>query len=56
MELFTQQEINAMMVLINRLPMSPAEIMFVTGFFNRLNVYCNPPKPEAVEDEEIKSE
>lgn len=44
--LFSQQEIQAILALLNRTPMSPAEILFAQGFFQRLVAYCQPPKEE----------
>lgn len=44
--LFSPQEIQAMATLLNRLPMSPAEILFTNGFLQRLVAFCQPPKPE----------
>ena len=55
MQIPTQQEINAILALLGRLPMTPAEGLFVMGFFNRLNEMFYPPQPKVV-DEEIKSE
>jgi hypothetical protein len=46
MTLFTQQEIQAILALLNRTPMSPAEQLFVWGFFRRLAAFCQPPKKE----------
>lgn len=43
--LFTLQEIQAMLALLNRLPMTPAEQLFAANFFTRLTVFCTPPKP-----------
>ncbi len=60
--LFTQQEINAVGSLLARLPMSPAEAMFATGFLQRLKAFCTPPKPEpdtlddALDEEEVEVE
>lgn len=44
--LFTSQEIQAILALFNRTPMSPAEQLFAQGFFQRLVAFCQPPKPE----------
>lgn len=49
--LFTMQEIQAMLGLLNRAPMSPAEQLFTQGFFERLVAFCQPPKPEPPEPE-----
>lgn len=46
MELFTQQELQAMLSLLNRIPLSPAEMLFAQGFFQRLTAFCQPPRPE----------
>lgn len=46
MQLFTQQEITAILSLLNRTPLSPAEQLFAQGFFQRLVAFCQPPKPE----------
>lgn len=46
MQLFTIQEIQAILALLNRTPMSPAEQLFAQGFFQRLVAFCTPPKPE----------
>lgn len=47
--LFKMQEIQAVLGLLNRLPMTPAEALFTQGFFERLATFCTPPpkpKPE----------
>lgn len=47
--LFNPQEIQAILALLNRTPMSPAEMLFAQGFFQRLAAFCQPPpepKPE----------
>lgn len=51
--LFTMQELQAMLALLNRLPMSPAEMLFANGFFERLVAFCSPPpeKPEETEED-----
>jgi hypothetical protein len=41
--LFTPQEIQAILALLNRTPMSPAEMLFATNFFQRLAAFCQPP-------------
>lgn len=51
--LFTMQEIQAMLALLNRLPMSPAEMLFANGFFQRLATFCTPP-PAPVKEPEPK--
>lgn len=54
--LFTPQEIQAILQLLNRTPMSPAEMLFATNFFKRLAAFCQPPpappKPPEPEKEE----
>jgi hypothetical protein len=54
MQLFTSQELQAMLALLNRCPMSPAEQLFAQGFFQRLVAFCQPPPnpPEGAEVEE----
>ena len=52
MELFTNQEIQAMLALLNRCPMSPAEQLFAKNFFERLVAFCQPPKPEPKKEED----
>lgn len=50
--LFTQQEIQAILALLNRLPVTPAEMLFAQGFFERLAAFCAPrPEPEGVGSE-----
>lgn len=49
MELFSLQEIQAILALLNRTPMTPAEQLFAQGFFQRLATFCTPPKPEPKE-------
>lgn len=52
--LFTQQEIQAILGLLNRTPMTPAEQLFAQGFFQRLVAFCTPPpepKKEEVQDD-----
>lgn len=44
--LFTLQEIQAILALLNRTPMTPAEQLFAQGFFQRLAAFCTPPPPE----------
>jgi len=46
MQLFTGQEIQAILALLNRTPMTPAEQLFAKTFFERLVAFCQPPKPE----------
>lgn len=53
MQLFTGQEIQAILSLLNRTPMSPAEQLFAQGFFQRLVAFCQPP-PEPKEPKEPK--
>lgn len=43
--LFTQEELNALIGLFSRTPMSPAEQQFVMTMMNRLVAYCQPPPP-----------
>ena len=45
MQLFTQEELQALVGLFSRTPMSPAEQQFVMTMMNRLVAYCQPPKP-----------
>lgn len=40
--LFTPQEIQAMLALLNRTPMTPAELLYSQGFFQRLATFCQP--------------
>lgn len=49
--LFSMQEIQAILALLNRLPMTPAEQLFAQRFFQRLVAFCTPP-PVGVPDEE----
>lgn len=46
--LYTMQEIQAILGLLNRTPMTPAEQLFAQTFFERLVAFCTPPdsKPE----------
>lgn len=44
--LFSPQEIQAILALLNRCPMTPAEMLYAQGFFQRLAAFCRPPKPE----------
>lgn len=48
--LFTMQEIQAVLGLLNRLPMTPAEQLFTANFFQRLATFCTPPPPEPEDD------
>lgn len=48
--LFTGQEIQAILALLNRLPMSPAEQLFAQSFFQRLVAFCQAP-PKSPEPE-----
>ena len=51
--LFTPQEIQAILALLNRTPMSAAEQLFAQGFFQRLAAFCQPPpEPKKSEPEE----
>jgi len=43
-QLFTAQEIQALLALLNRTPMTPAEQQFAQGFFQRLVAFCQPPE------------
>lgn len=46
-QLFSMQEIQAVLALLNRTPMSPAEQLFAANFFQRLAAFCQPqPKPK----------
>ena len=51
MELFSGQELQAMLSLLNRVPMSPAEQLFAQGFFQRLVAFCQPPQPMPTSEE-----
>ena len=60
MQLFTMQEIQAVLQMLNRTPMSPAEQLFAQGFFQRLVAFCQPPqgatpepKPETTSPAEV---
>lgn len=48
--LFSSQEIQAILALLNRTPMSPAEMLYAQTFFQRLVAFCQPP-PEPVPEE-----
>ena len=50
--LFSSQELQAILALLNRTPMSQAEQLFAQGFFQRLVAFCQPPKEAEVEKEE----
>jgi hypothetical protein len=52
--LFTQQEISAILGLLNRTAMTPAEQLFAQSFFQRLVAFCQPPK-QGEENEENTS-
>lgn len=56
MSLFTPKELQAMLALANRIPMTPAEQLFTQGFFQRLVAFCQPPKPEPKEPEQKEKE
>ena len=43
--LFTPQEIQALLTLLNRTPMTPDEQLFAQKFFERLVQFCQPPEP-----------
>ena len=49
MPLFSPQEIQALLGLLNRTAMTPAEQLFAQGFFQRLVQFCQPP-PEPKEE------
>jgi len=53
MTLFTQQELQALLTLLNRAPLTPAEQLFAQGFFERLVAFCTPPTPEPQDGEEV---
>ena len=58
MQLFTQQELQAMLALLNRTPMSPAEMLFAQGFFQKLAAFCSEteepnPGKEGGDDPEV---
>lgn len=46
MELFTNQEITAILSLLNRLPMTQAEMLYANSFFQRLMAFVQPPSQE----------
>ena len=50
MQLFTPQELQAMLGLLNRTPLSPAEQLFAQGFFQRLVAFCQLPTKEKDEE------
>jgi hypothetical protein len=52
MQLFTMQEIQAILGLLNRTPMTPAEQLFTQGFFQRLVAFCQPPTPKPTKEKE----
>ena len=52
--LFNQQEIQAILALIKRIPMTPAEALFTQGFFQRLTAFCALPEP--VDDSLLETE
>lgn len=56
MQLFTQQEIQAILALLNRLPMTPAEMLFAQGFFQRLMAFCTPSQEQSSKPEEKNEE
>ena len=49
--LFTPEELNALVGLFSRTPMSPAEQQFVMTMMNRLVAYCQPPQTPKKEEE-----
>jgi len=53
MELFSTQEITAILALLNRCPMTPAEQLFAQGFVQRLVAFC---QPASAAEEEKSSE
>ena len=60
--LFTPREIQAMIALLNRTPMTAAEQLYAQGFFQRLTTLCQSsgpgpetkrgPEPDAPTNEE----
>lgn len=54
--LFSPQELQAVLALLNRAPMSQAEQLFTQGFFERLVAHCRPSKPEPVPAAELTEE
>ena len=52
--LFTMTEIQAILALLNRTAMTPAEQLFAQGFFQRLVAFCQPPpEPKKEKKEEV---
>lgn len=51
--LFTSQETQAMIALLNRTPMTSAEQLYAQGFFQRLVAFCQP-KPGPESNSEVK--
>lgn len=49
-QLYSPQEIQAMLALLNRTPMSPAEQLFAQAFFGKLVAFCQPPPEESSND------
>lgn len=45
-QLFSLQEIQAILALLNRTPMTPAEQLFAANFFQRLAAFCAPPQEQ----------
>ena len=45
MQLFTQQELNALAMLLQRTPMSPAEALWTQEIHRRLVEFCMQEKP-----------
>lgn len=54
--LYSMQEIQAMLALLNRTPMTPAERLWSQGFFQRLVTFCQPPPPEPKKEEPDEGE
>lgn len=50
--LFTMQEIQAVLQLFNRAPVTLAEQLYAKDFFERLATFCRPPKPGSVPEPE----
>ena len=64
MQLFSEREIQAMITLLNRTPMTAAEQLYAQSFFQRLAAFCTPPDPmadatamaDALDEEEMDSD
>lgn len=52
MQLFTQEELQALVGLFSRTPMTLAEQQFVMTMMNRLVAYCQPPPAPAPQEPE----